>query len=57
MHNFNDQWYFFSKLLIDTVSLYQNSSVWLDMNNASSWDRNPPNIMLDFVSYRSATRV
>ena len=33
-----------------TVSLYRNSSVWLD---ASSWDRNPPNFTLDLISYHS----
>ena len=26
-----------------TVSLYHNSSVWLDMRDASSWDQNPAN--------------
>ena len=29
-----------------TVSLYHNSSVWLDTQDASSWDQNPPNFML-----------
>ena len=32
-----------------TVLLYHNSSVWLDMKNASSWDWNPPNFMLDSI--------
>ena len=36
-----------------TVSLYHNSSVWLDTQDASSWDRNLPNFTLDLVSYRS----
>ena len=29
-----------------TVSLYHNSSIWLDMQDASSWDQNPA----DFTS-------
>ena len=29
-----------------TVSLYHNSSVWLDREDASSWDRNPADFML-----------
>ena len=33
-----------------TVSLYHNSSVWLDMYDAWSWDRNLPNFSLDLVS-------
>ena len=33
-----------------TVLLYHNSSVWLDMQYASSWDQNPSNFMLDMVS-------
>ena len=37
-----------------TVSLYPNSSVWLDTPDASNSDCNPPNFMLDIVSYRSA---
>ena len=37
-----------------TVSLYLNSSVWLDTLDASSWDQNPPNFTLESVSYRSA---
>ena len=37
-----------------TVSLYNNSSVWLDTKDASSWDWNPPNFTLDWVSYCSA---
>ena len=35
------------------VSLYHNTSVWLDTQDASSWDRNPPNFTLDMVSHRS----
>ena len=35
-----------------TVSLYHNSSVWIDTKGAWSWDRNSPN----FVSYRSANK-
>ena len=30
-----------------TVSFYQNSSVWLDTQDARSRDRNPSNFMLD----------
>ena len=37
-----------------TVSLYHNSSVWLDTLDTWSWDRNPPNFTLDLVSDRSA---
>ena len=37
-----------------TVSLYHNSSVWLDTQDASSWNRNLANFTLDFVSYCSA---
>ena len=36
-----------------TILLYHNPSVWLDMQDASSWDRNP----LDMVSNRSAISV
>ena len=36
-----------------TVSLNQNSSVWLDTQDASSWDWNPANFTLDLVSYHS----
>ena len=32
-----------------TVSLYHNSSVWLDTQDASSWDRNPPNFASGLV--------
>ena len=40
-----------------TVSLYHNSSVWLDTRDASSWDRNPPNFTLDLVcTYKIFTR-
>ena len=37
-----------------TVSLYHNSSVWLDTQDVSCWDRNPPNFMLDMLSDCSA---
>ena len=30
-----------------TVSIYQNSSVWLDTQDARSRDRNPANFTLD----------
>ena len=39
------------------VSLYHNSSAWLDTQDASSWDRNTPNPTLDMVSNRSAISV
>ena len=38
----------------EIISLYHNSSVWLDMPVASSWDRNPPNFKFDLVYYSSA---
>ena len=39
-----------------TVSLYHNSSVWLDTLDAWSWDQNPPNFTLDLVLYRTANK-
>ena len=39
-----------------TVSLYHNSSLWLDTLDAGSWDRNSPNFTLDLVSDRSANK-
>ena len=36
------------------VSLYHNSSLWLDTWDASSWDWDLPNYMLDLVSYHPA---
>ena len=39
-----------------TVSFYQKSSVWLDTQDARSWDRNPSNFTLDYVSDLSATK-
>ena len=39
---------------LQAVSLYNDSPVWLDTQNATSWDRNAPNFTLDLVSYRSA---
>ena len=41
-------------LLRQTISLYHNSTVWLDMQDSSSWDRNLSNFTLDLVSYNSA---
>ena len=38
----------------ETVSFYQNSSVWLDTQDARGWDRSPSNFTLDLVSDRSA---
>ena len=40
-----------------TVLLNHNSLVGLDMQNASSWDRNPSNFMLDLVSYCTTIKV
>ena len=34
-----------------TVSLYHNSLVWLDTQDALSWDRNPPNFTLAIYIY------
>ena len=39
-----------------TVSFYQNSSVWLDTQDARSRDRNPSNFTLDCVSDHSSTQ-
>ena len=39
-----------------TVSFYQNSSVWLDTQDARSRDRNPSNFPLDCVSDHSSTK-
>ena len=38
-----------------TVSFYQNSSVWLDTQDARSRDRNPSNFTLDCASDHSTT--
>ena len=46
--------YIYIVIYRQTVSLYYNTSVWLDMQDTSSWDRNPPNFTLDLVSYHSA---
>ena len=45
--------YIYIVILRQTVSLYHNSSVWLDMPDTWSWDWNPPNFMLNLVSYHS----
>ena len=39
-----------------TVSFYQNSSVWLETLDARSRDRNPSNFTLDCVSDNSSTK-
>ena len=39
-----------------TASFYQNSSVWLDTQDARSRDRNPSNFTLDCVSDHSSTK-
>ena len=55
-------WYIYIYIYIyivihrQTVSLYHNSSVWLDMQDASNWGQNPPNFKLDLVSYSAAIR-
>ena len=45
--------YIYIVIYRQTALLYYNSSVWLDMYDAWSWDRNPPNFTLDRVSDRS----
>ena len=40
-----------------TVPLYHNSSMWLEMQDASGWDKNLPNFMLVLVSYCSTIKV
>ena len=40
-----------------TDSLFHNSSVRLDTQDASNWDQNTPNFTLDLVSYHSAISV
>ena len=47
--------YIYIVILRQTVSLYHNSSVWLDTEDAWSWDWNPPNFTLDLyiISYRT----
>ena len=39
-----------------TVSFYQNASMWLDTQDARSRDRNPSNFTLDCVTDHSATK-
>ena len=39
-----------------TVSFYQNSSVWLDTQDARSWDRNPSNFTLYCISDHLSTK-
>ena len=39
-----------------TVSFYQNSSVWLDTQDAGSRDLNPSNFTLDYDSDHSSTK-
>ena len=40
----------------EIVSLYHNSTVWLDILDARSWNRNPPYFMLDLVSPSASCR-
>ena len=51
-------WYIYIYIVIhrQTVSFYQNSSVWLDTQDARSRDRNPSNFTLDCVSDHSSTK-
>ena len=39
-----------------SVSFYQNSSVWLDILDSRSWDRNPVDSNANPRLYPSATR-
>ena len=57
-HDDDDYYYLFIYIVIhrQTVSLYRNSSVWLDTQGAWSWDQNTTNFTLDLVSYRSASK-
>ena len=48
--------YIYIVIHTETVSLYHNYSVWLDTQDAWSWDRNLPNLTLDLVSYLSANK-
>ena len=48
--------YIYSVIHRQTVSFYQNSSVWLDTQDPRSWDRNPSNFTLDCVSDHSSTK-
>ena len=56
--------HFLFKLLVVNFSSYiyiyiyiyiviHRQTVWLDIQDASSWDQNPPNFILDWVFYRS----
>ena len=38
-------WYDICVCVTSTLSLYHNSSVWLDIQDISSWDWNPPNFV------------
>ena len=48
--------YIYSVIHKQTVLLYHNTSVWLDCEDAWSWDRNPHNFTLDLVSDCSANK-
>ena len=39
-----------------SVSFYRNSSVWLDIQDSRSWDRNPVDLNANPRLYPSATR-
>ena len=48
--------YIFSVIHRQTVSFYQNSSVWLDTQDARCRDQNPSNFTLDCDSDHSSTK-
>ena len=54
--NDDDDEYIYIVIHRQTVSFYQNSSVWLDTQNARSRDRNPSNFTLDNDSDHSSTK-
>ena len=44
------EWSVYIVIHRQTALSYHNTSVWVDMQDASSWDWNPFNFMLDLVS-------
>ena len=46
--------YIYNVIYRQIVLLYHNYSMWLVTQDASSWDRKPPNFTLDMVSNYSA---
>ena len=53
-HNINNKLYKYIVIHRQTVSLYHNSQVWQDPQDAQSWYRNPLTFTLDMASNRSA---